>query len=246
MRLLLFVALLFLLGGCANKNVSPQTLNSQEIDEFEEEFSSLSGSSFDPFEGYNRAMTKFNDAAITYVISPVSKGYKKVVPKGVRVSIGNFFNNLMFPVRFINNILQGKLSNAFSEGGRFIINTTVGFLGFANVATDVYEIEEHPEDFGQTLGFWGVPSGPHIVLPFFGPSNVRDLGGTIADRLADSLTIDSLTENWRQSTALTLTGTVNGMPQIVDMYETLTKDAIDLYPLLKNSYEQRRDALIKE
>jgi phospholipid-binding lipoprotein MlaA len=245
MKLSFFVILLLLIGGCADKNKSVQvTLAPQEIDEFEEEFAASSKDDFDPLEGYNRMMTKFNDATIVYVISPVAKGYKKVVPQGARVSIGNFFDNLMFPIRFANNIFQGKISNAFSESGRFIINTTVGFLGFANVATDIYKIEEHQEDFGQTLGHWGVPGGPHIVLPFLGPSNARDLSGRLVDTLMNRQI--NIFDSNDQELILKSIEVLNSMPQIVDMYDIATKDAIDLYPLLKNMYEQRRDKLIKE
>ncbi|MDR0407523.1 MAG: VacJ family lipoprotein [Campylobacteraceae bacterium] len=251
MRLLFFAILLLLMEGCANKDVSYQTVSDpQEIDEFEEEFSTPNSSDFDPLEKYNRAMTKFNNAAIVYVVSPVAKGYKKIVPYGARNSIGNFFDNLMFPVRFVNNVLQGKITGAFSESGRFIINTTVGFLGFADVATDIYKIEKRQEDFGQTLGYWGVPGGPHIVLPFLGPSNVRDLGGRFADVVINPTNYFE----WRYANiigrdrayGLRAVELLNNTPQIVDMYGMVTKDAIDLYPLLKNMYEQRRNALIKE
>jgi phospholipid-binding lipoprotein MlaA len=246
MRLLLIAVLLLFFSACADKNASPQTV--QEMDEFEQEFSISSGSDSDPLEGYNRVMTNFNDATITYVISPVAKGYKKVVPQEARGFIGNFFNNLMFPIRFTNNLLQGKITNAFSESGRFIINTTVGFLGFANVATDIYEIEEHQEDFGQTLGFWGVPSGPHIVLPFFGPSNVRDLSGILVDNFAGTVinpTDYIFVDNYQRIGAKSIE-VLNFTPVIADMYNAMAKDAIDLYPLLKNMYEQHRDALIKK
>ncbi|MDR1554476.1 MAG: VacJ family lipoprotein [Campylobacteraceae bacterium] len=247
MKLLLFVALLLLLGGCASKNTSSQIAQApQEIDEFEQEFSSSNSNNFDPLEGYNRVMTKFNDAAIVYVVSPVSQGYKKVVPKDARVSIGNFFSNLMFPVRFVNNLLQGKISGAFSEGGRFIINTTVGFLGFANVATDVYKIKEREEDFGQTLGAWGIPGGPHVVLPLLGPSNIRDFSGILVDKLVSPSSYFNEVVNNKQTLGLTSIEILNTLPQATDMYKTVTKDAIDLYPLLKNTYEQRRNALIKE
>jgi phospholipid-binding lipoprotein MlaA len=245
--LLLIVALLLLFGGCANKNVhSAPDLQDEDIDEFEQEFLASSSNDFDPLEGYNRVMTKFNDATIIYIVSPVSQGYKKVVPKGARNSISNFFDNLMFPIRFVNNLLQGKIANALSESGRFIINTTVGFLGFANVATDIYKIEEHQEDFGQTLGAWGIPGGPHVVLPLLGPSNIRDLGGILADGLISPSTYFDKVVNNHEALGLVSLKTINSMPQTVDMYETITKDAIDLYPLLKNMYEQRREILIKE
>ncbi|MDR3345920.1 MAG: VacJ family lipoprotein, partial [Campylobacteraceae bacterium] len=134
MRFFILTLSFLLFCGCANKTTapSPELQIAQETpdeEDFEDEFISSAKSDFDPFEGYNRVMTNFNDAAIRYVMSPAAKGYKAVVPSGTRGSIDNFFNNLMFPIRFANNILQGKVANAFSESGRFIINTTVGFLG---------------------------------------------------------------------------------------------------------------------
>jgi phospholipid-binding lipoprotein MlaA len=258
MRLLILTLLLLLFCGCANKNATPnselqiaQETQDIETDEFEDEFASSANSDFDPLEGYNRVMTSFNDAAIRYVMSPAAKGYKAVVPAGARASVGNFFDNLMFPIRFINNLLQGKVVNAFSEGGRFIINTTVGFLGFFNVASEVYEIKEHQEDFGQTLGVWGVPAGPHIVLPLLGPSNLRDLGGGFADSILSPTDyfawrkVNMLDNGW-QAVGADSFKAFNSFSQSADAYETMTKDAIDLYPFMKNMYEQRRNALIKE
>ncbi|MDR1614975.1 MAG: VacJ family lipoprotein [Campylobacteraceae bacterium] len=244
-------AILFLLffGGCADKN-AVNTPSDDFEDEFEAEFGA--SSEFDPLNGYNRAMTKFNDAAYRYALIPAAEGYVKIVPSGARGSINNFFNNLVFPVRFTNNLLQGEPVNAFGEIGRFIINTTVGFLGFADVAGEIYGIEEHDEDFGQTLGVWGVPSGPHIVLPLLGPTNIRDFGGGMADSLINPLSyygwrdeINIFDNSWQSVSANTFR-TLNNMADFAPMYETMTKDAIDLYPFLKNMYEQRRDKLIKE
>jgi phospholipid-binding lipoprotein MlaA len=227
--------------GCADKSAVHADFDE---DDFEAEFAS--NDEFDPLSGYNRAMTAFNDAAYRYAIIPTAKGYSKIVPKGARDSINNFFDNLIFPSRLVNNLLQGKFSNAASETGRFIINTTVGFLGFANVADEIYGMQKHDEDFGQTLGVWGVPSGPHVALPLLGPSNVRDIGGMVTDYLLKSqYDTGFFEENW-QNYALTGFKTFNGLADFAPMYETLTKDAIDLYPLMKNAYEQRRDKLIKE
>ena len=138
-------------------------------DEFEEEFGDTEENEvWDPLEGYNRLMTDFNDGFQVYVFVPVTDGYKAVVPEGVRNSIGNFFKNLLFPVRFFNNVLQLKLMNAGEEFARFGINTTIGFFGFFDPAKSVFGLQEHPEDFGQTLGHYGVGGGFHLVLPFLG------------------------------------------------------------------------------
>jgi phospholipid-binding lipoprotein MlaA len=242
--------------GCADKTPSPDTnttMTSMDdgADDFDDEFGG-DDEVWDPLEGYNRAMTSFNDAAIHYILKPVSKGYNAVVPSDVSVGIGNFFDNLAYPIRLINNIFQGKFMGALSETGRFIINTTVGFLGFANVATDVYEIKERNEDFGQTLGYWGVPAGPHIVLPILGPTNLRDLTGTTTDAFIDPLNY----YNWRSDYNLLRNSwlsigtdaieSFNAFARQVEAYDAMTKGAIDLYPLMRNMYEQRRKALIAE
>lgn len=255
MRLFILSFLLLLFYGCADKTThfdgySQETQAvANEEDEFEQEFASEKDS--DPLEGYNRAMTAFNDGAIRYVVSPIATGYKTVVPDGARSSIGNFFSNIAFPIRLINNLLQGEFLGAFEESKRFVINTTVGFLGFFDVADEIYEIEESNEDFGQTLGVWGVPAGTHIVLPFFGPSNLRDIGGRVVDGITNPLSYYewreiNLLQSEKQYLGFNAAEITNSLPETVDNYKMITKDAVDMYPLLKNTYEQRRNALIKE
>jgi phospholipid-binding lipoprotein MlaA len=243
MRFVAIAIFLLFFCGCAEK--SKVNISDIDEDDFESEFGNAED--FDPLSGYNRVMTKFNDIAYRNVIIPTANGYRKVVPKGARISINNFFDNLIFPMRFANNLLQGKILNAFDETKRFIVNTTVGFLGFANVADELYGMQKHSEDFGQTLGVWGVPPGPHIVLPILGPSNLRDLGGEVVSFLVKQNTeMDIFDNDWRSTMGANALNTLNSMSDFMPMYETITKDAIDLYPLLKNMYEQRRDKLIKE
>ncbi|MDR2100873.1 MAG: VacJ family lipoprotein [Campylobacteraceae bacterium] len=244
---IMFMLFMLFFVGCADKNAFRADMDE---DDFESEFAAAE--EFDPLSGYNRVMTGFNDVTYRYVLVPTAKGYAKVVPLGARSSINNFFDNLLFPVRFTNNLLQGKFINTLDETKRFIINTTVGFLGFANVAGEIYDIKEHNEDFGQTLGFWGVPAGPHIVLPILGSSNVRDIGGYAVDTIINPLSyaewkgdVNLLDNSWQDS-GVNAFKTLNSAADFAPMYETLTKDAIDLYPFLKNMYEQRRDKLIKE
>lgn len=256
-KTLILFFVLFFLAGCSNKSpeVRQMTSNEQvafdEFDEFEDEFAQSSQSDFDPLSGYNRAMTTFNDAAMTNVLIPISQGYKEIIPPGARSSLGNFFDNLLYPVRLANNILQGKFKNALDETNRFLLNTAVGFLGFADVATDIYEIEKHDEDFGQTLGYWGVPAGPHIVVPILGPSNLRDFSASFADGWISPLNYVSnrdvnLINTYFEGISVNALDSVNLLSDNYGIYQGMTKDAIDLYPLLKNMYEQRREALIKE
>jgi phospholipid-binding lipoprotein MlaA len=127
----------------------------------------------DPLEGFNRAMYTFNDKFDRYLLKPVAKGYRAITPKPVRRGISNFFSNLHDPGVMLNNLLQGKPKQAGSDLGRFLVNTTLGIAGLFDVASKM-GMEKHNEDFGQTLGKWGVGEGPYLVLPFLGPSNVRD------------------------------------------------------------------------
>ncbi|MDH5511791.1 MAG: VacJ family lipoprotein [Gammaproteobacteria bacterium] len=127
----------------------------------------------DPLEGFNRAMYKFNEKADQYVLKPVAKGYRAITPKPVSKSISNFFSNLYDPANMLYNFFQGKPKAGLSDLGRFVFNTTFGIAGLFDVATPM-GFQKHDEDFGQTLAVWGVGEGPYLVLPFFGPSNIRD------------------------------------------------------------------------
>lgn len=197
----------------------------------------------DPLEGWNRAMFAFNDGIITYVARPVSDVWVAVTPDKAREGFGNFFNNLLFPVRFANNLLQGKGKAAGQEFGKFIINTTVGLGGFIN-----YTGLNHPElaslddeDFGQTLGVWGVGEGMYIYWPFIGPSNVRDTAGKVGDWAADPVT---WVNPWWAPWAVKGVRTVNELEDILGLYEDLTKSAIEPYIAVRDAYTQYRRAKI--
>ena len=263
----LFIILLF--NGCSKKDINTpnettkssiqkasnnsklstsQFNEDSDLSSFEDEFEVKKES--DPLRGYNRVMTNFNDGVYHYFFLPVSNGYKQITNNAVRESVGNFFSNLLFPVRFVNNILQGKIENAGEELGRFLINSTLGFVGFFDPATSEFNLQEHPEDFGQTLGYWGFGAGPHIVLPFFGPSNVRDILGKYPDSLLNPVDYYeqrdyNLLNNNFESFATKTYDKINDTA-LQDRYGILKKDAIDLYPYLKKSYEQYRLQQIKE
>jgi len=258
------MGVIFLFAGCAgkeapapmqkedNRSVQSADAGFDQFDEFEEEFAAEKpGEDFDPLSGYNRAMTTFNDAFYTHVLFPVARGYRYVVPEDGRVAISNFFDNLMFPLRFVNNLLQFKLKNSAEETGRFVINSTIGLLGLFDPAELWFGLEEHDEDFGQTLGYWGVGAGPHIVLPILGPSNLRDTLSMAADWEVDPLVyqpernynvVGSDLEGWGVKAFDYLnTGSFH-----IEEYESLKKDAVDLYPFFKNIYEQSRKKKIEE
>ena len=135
--------------------------------------SSLGQNPKDPFEGFNRAMYSFNSGVDTVLTKPLAKAYDAITPEPVQNCISNVFDNLRTPISALNNLLQGKVQDACSETARFLINTTVGLAGCFDVAK-MAGLERKSEDFGQTLGKWGVPSGSYLVLPLLGPSNVRD------------------------------------------------------------------------
>jgi phospholipid-binding lipoprotein MlaA len=127
----------------------------------------------DPYESVNRKIFVFNDGLDTYILKPAAEVYQDMVADDIKKGVGNFFQNLGEPATMTNNVLQGKLAEAGSDLSRFLINSTFGLFGLMDVAKD-FDLQPNNEDFGQTLGAWGVPSGPYIVIPFLGPSTVRD------------------------------------------------------------------------
>ncbi|XOB63422.1 VacJ family lipoprotein [Campylobacterota bacterium DY0563] len=222
------------------------------VGSFDDEFE-IKSEEIDPLEGYNRVMTSFNDFLYINVLNPVASGYKEIVPQEGRVAISNFFQNLTYPVRLVNNLLQFKFTNASEESGRFLINSTVGILGFMDPASKEYNLNEHDEDFGQTLGYYGFDGGFHIVLPVYGPSNVRDVVGLSVDSYISPLSdagYDELEykipDRFEKTLGLKSIEVINSTSLNLGKYENLKKDAIDLYPFLKDIYTQNRNKMIKE
>jgi len=224
--------------------------SSDSFDEFEDELKVEKR--IDPLSGYNRVITIFNDKTYEYVLSPVARTYGNVVHEDIRKSVKNFFHNLLFPIRFVNNILQFKFENTLEETQRFLLNSTLGFFGFYDIGKEHFKIYPHNEDFGQTLGYWGVGSGFHIVWPFFGPSNLRDsIGSFGVDAYLNPTSYyedraHNLVNNYGDSIGLKLFEQVNNISFTYKHYENMKKDAIDLYPYLRDSYEQYREKQIKE
>lgn len=197
----------------------------------------------DPLEGWNRAIFVLNDGIITYVARPVSSAYVAITPDAFRNGFNNFFTNLLFPVRFINNLLQGKGYAAGQEFGKFVINSTAGLGGFVN-----YTGLNHPElatmdneDFGQTLGVWGVGEGLYLYWPLIGPSNARDTVGKVGDWAADPLT---WVTPWWAPLATKGFRTVNELEQILDFYDDFTQSTIEPYTAVRDAFTQYRRAKI--
>lgn len=251
---------LFVFHACSTKTstLSPksieilkQKMNSE--DEFEDEFASQEEiDTLDPLSAYNRVMTNFNDTLFIYVVNPVSQGYATVIPEFVQESLSNFSHNIQFPIRFANNLLQKKFQNSLEETERFIVNSTVGIAGIFDPARTYMNILAHNEDFGQTLGFYGVGSGFHVVLPFLGPSNIRDIIGLTTDGYISPLIHlkglhkYKLPRNYRESFGIYGLQILNKNALNLGAYESLKKDAIDLYPFLRDIYEQKRLSDIQE
>ncbi len=205
----------------------------------------------DPLEPFNRAMFKFNDGLYDYVLRPVSKGYVKVVPSPARTGIRNFFENLRFPIRFVNSALQGKFERAGLETGKFAVNTVAGVGGLWRVSDKVPSLAAVPrEDTGQTFGVWHIGKGPYLVLPVFGPGTARDTVGAVGDYFLNPINWN-LRENldwysWELQTGVTVVNAVSGLPETLQTYDALRKDAIDPYIAVRSSYVQYRDAAVKQ
>ncbi|KXJ53032.1 VacJ family lipoprotein [Neptuniibacter pectenicola] len=187
----------------------------------------------DPWEGFNRAMFSFNDGLDTYALKPVSQGYKAVMPDIAETGVNNFFENLADVGTLLNNLLQGKFSNATEDFARIAFNSTFGLAGLIDVATPM-GIEKHDEDFGQTFGYWGVDSGPYLVLPFFGPATVRDGIGMVPDFLVDP--VRQLDDNGARN-ALYVTRIIDGRAQLLEAEKLISGDK---YTFIRDAYLQKR------
>ena len=190
----------------------------------------------DPYEGFNRTMYNFNEGLDDYVLKPLGRGYKAITPVPVDNGITNFFANIGDVVSAVNNLLQFKLTRAASDVSRIAINTTLGLLGFVDVASNM-NIPKYDEDFGQTLGYWGIDPGPYIVLPFFGPSSGRDAVGVVVDWYTDPVTyLDPDSHMW-------ITKTIRYVDLRADLLgasNILEQAALDPYEFVRDAYMQKR------
>ena len=206
----------------------------------------------DPFEPMNRAFFKFNDGFYAHVFRPFAHGYERVVPPAVRLSIGNFFDNLKFPVRFVSSVLQGKPGRAARETGKFLINSTVGVGGLVRVSDSVPELAAVPsEDVGQAIGAWGIGAGPYLMLPFLGPSSVRDTVGLAGNAMlnpvswsATERTVKGYDSTWRYS--LQAVDLMNSSPDQIRTYDSFKQSAVDPYLSVRHGYLQHRSAAVKK
>lgn len=195
----------------------------------------------DPFEPFNRAMFSLNETLDDVVAEPAARAYVNVVPEAFRITAGNVFANVRDFWTAANQLLQGKPREAISDFSRVFVNTTVGFAGFADVATPL-GLERHREDFGQTLGRWGFASGPYLVLPVFGPSSVRDGLGLAGDLLADPVT--RLVDRVDVRNSVRALRIVDDRASLLGATRVLEGAALDKYTFVRDGYLQRRRNLV--
>ncbi len=212
-RLFLLLASL-VLGGCASASHNPQ----------------------DPFEAFNRGVFQFNDVVDKAVVKPVARTYNTLFPAPGRMMVSNFFSNLDDVVVAANDLLQLKVVRAIADVGRIVVNSTAGLYGLVDVASRV-GLKKHNEDFGQTLGYWGVGNGPYLVLPILGPSTVRDGIGDYADSyLGPSKNVDDVVAR----NQLLAGDMLDTRARLLDKESVLGEAMIDRYSFIRDSYLQYR------
>jgi phospholipid-binding lipoprotein MlaA len=216
---LVIVLLASLLGGCATN-----------------------GDPGDPLEPLNRGITKFNDAFDAAIAKPVATGYKAALPQPVRTGVGNFFSNLDDVIVLLNDLLQFKFGQAASDFGRLVFNTTLGIAGIFDVSTPM-QMPKHNEDFGQTLGRWGIGPGPYLVLPFFGPSDLRDTVGLVVDYRVDP--VYQQDDMAVRNTAVVLRA-IHKRSVLLGTEDVVNEAALDPYIFVRNAYLQRRNSLVHD
>ena len=238
-KFIFFTIIFFLFNYNLSASESDQ-VNTQP-DDFET--SKVEDEIYDPLEPVNRAIFSFNNVADRVVLEPVAKGYKKL-PSPIQSGISNFLSNLRAPLVVVNQLLQGQGENAIQSSGRFIINSTVGLFGIFDVAEKI-GIEEKEEDFGQTLATWGVGDGFYIVLPLFGPSNIRDTSGMLITMVTDPINAYAVSEGEAWLVPMrTAANAVDQRSKIIDEVNALRDNSVDYYAAVRSSYYQNRKAAI--
>ena len=234
---LAFIILLFSLNVFASASDDVKT----DSDDFETTV--YEDEVYDPFEGVNRAIFSFNNSADKVVLEPIAKGYKKLPPP-IQSGVGNFINNLKLPLAAVNQLLQGQGKNAMESTGRFLVNSTIGIFGLIDVADDI-GLNQKEEDFGQTLATWGVGDGFYIVLPLFGPSNLRDTTGMLMTMMTDPINAYSASQGEAWAIPMrTAANAIDQRSQIIDEVNALRNNSVDYYAAVRSSYYQNRKAAI--
>ena len=241
-------------GASANQKntlVDPNNASPASEDEFadegfdliEEELEEKKPEVADPLEPLNRLMFQANDIFYFWILKPVAQTYKGIAPEPARIGVKNFFNNLTTPIRFANCLLQGKGDSAGTELRRFMVNTTVGILGFGDPAKDKYGLEPTDEDLGQTLAVHGFGNGFYLVLPILGPSTLRDTAGFVGDQFLNPVRYVEPTET---SIGISAGKKTNETTFQIGEYEGLKTEALDPYIAIRDIYIQYRNKKIQE
>lgn len=203
---------------------------------------------YDPYENANRSFHTFNNKFDRVVMKPIVDKYVDVTPENVRLSVSNFFDNLTYPNVVLHSFLQGKIAQGFSDTGRFAVNSTVGVAGLFDAAT-VLGLEEHNEDLGQTLAVWGVSEGPYLDLPFFGPTNTRDLpdmGGSVLTNVLTYVGTPVIVAGVTATAPLIVLGVIDKRARAESALRARDDLALDTYVFTREAYLQRRTFLIHD
>lgn len=239
-----------------------QSAFSQDSSEFDEdEFSSFESQFsnnekaqiYDPLEPINRKIFAFNEVVDIYAVDPAVKYYRDYIPKPIRRSVHNFVVNLSLPLSAINSFAQGKLDNGLASFSHFLINSTIGVFGLFDVAGNK-NIRYNPEDFGQTLGHYGLGKGPYIVLPLLGPSNLRDFSGRLVDGGIDPMSLNLLEVGGSRDGFVnneirisnTIIGVIDTRTELITVIDDARKDSFDLYAKMRSFYSQNRDSNVEK
>ena len=207
---------------------------------FGSHFAAAADETPDPLQGFNRGVQAFNDTADRFILKPVAKGYKKVVPDTIRRGVGNFFENLTYPLVVVNQLLQGKVKEGVSDTGRFVMNSTLGLGGLFDPASHA-GMPAHEEDFGQTFAKWGIGRGPYLVIPFLGPSDVRDGAGSLLSYAVNPTRYVITGDTTRYS--LMALNFVQIRAGLLDAEKLISGDR---YIFIRDAYLQRREFLNKD
>jgi phospholipid-binding lipoprotein MlaA len=224
--------------------------SSQNVEDYEDMEDPFAGTEkdipilTDPLEGYNRWMFGVNEALYDYALEPVARGYRNTVHEHLRIGIKNIFNNALAPVKFVSSLLQLEFKKSGQVLARTLINTTLGIGGIADVAGEEYGIDDVNEDFDQALGYYGIPTGPYVVLPFFGPSTARNIVGRTADALLSPGAMAGA--GIGTNIVVNTEDNVNAASFIVDDKKQLEDSALDEYESVRDFYHQYRHGLLKK
>jgi len=248
----------------ANQNPSPSPAEAHADEPFDPfaKAGEATGEEYDPWEPVNSNIFEFNLKLDRYVLKPVAKGYNFIMPDLAQVGVSNFFYNIRFVPRFLNNVFQGKMKGAGIELGRFVVNSTVGIAGFIDVAKKI-DLVTPEEDLGQTLGFYGVKPGPYLVLPFLPPFTVRDFVGFVGDVFLNPINwlvlpiievegVPSVIDHEdRMTTSIIQTGSrvgevINDRSRNLEKFQGVEEATLDLYTAVRNAYLQKRSQAIAE